>query len=124
MWARKCRNQHRAAIAVVAGIDDVLEAGREVDPAPRVHGVIGFQDIFAAVVEAAVAEKKSEAACREIILVILLDGIADEGEAGAILFAMPPSAVRAHSFGESLIHFRVGEGFGLCRCPSRSGRRR
>ena len=50
-----------AAVAVVAGIVDVLEAGRDVDAAPDMGGVVGFHNIFAAVVESAVAEKKTQA---------------------------------------------------------------
>ena len=45
-----------AAVAVVAGIVDVLHAGREVNAAPDVGGVVGLQNIFAAVVQVSVAE--------------------------------------------------------------------
>ena len=82
-----------AAVAVVAGVDDVLQAGREIDAAPDVDGVVGLQNIFAAVVELAIAEQKAEAAIGEVGLVILLDCVRDEGDAGAVLLAMPPGAV-------------------------------
>ena len=95
--------------------------GRQVNAAPNVDGVVGLKNIFAAVVQLAVAEQKSQAAGREIILVIFLDGIGDEGDAGAILFAMPPGAVRSHAFGEGLIHFRIGERFGLAVVPAEAG---
>ena len=111
----------RAAVAVVAGIVDVLHAGGEINSAPDVHGVVGLEDIFAAVGEVAVAEEKAEASGGEIVLVIFLDGVADEGDAGAVLLAMPPRAVRAHAFGEGLIDFGVGEGFGLAVVPSEAG---
>ena len=88
-------HQHRAAVAIVAGIDDVLQAGREVDAAPDVDGVISLQNIFAAVVELAIAEEKAEAAIGQVGLVILLDGVRDKRESGAILFAMPPCTVCA-----------------------------
>ena len=110
-----------AAVAVVAGIVDVLHAGREIDSAPDVHGVVRLEDVFAAVVEVAVAEEESEASGGEIVLVILLDGVADEGDAGAVLLAMPPGAVRADAFGERLIDFGVGEGLGLAVVPSEAG---
>ncbi len=64
-----------AAVAVVAGVVDVLQAGCEVDAAPDVDCVVGFQDIFAAVVEGAIAEQEAEAAVGEVILVVLLDGV-------------------------------------------------
>ncbi len=64
-----------AAVAVVAGVVDVLQAGRDVNAAPDVGCIVGFDDIFAAVVEIAIAEQKAEAAIGEIILVVLLDCI-------------------------------------------------
>ena len=51
---------------------------------------------------------------------ILLDGVRDECEAGAVLFAMPPGAVGAESLGESLIDFGVREGFGLAVIPAKA----
>ena len=114
-------DQDGAAVAVVAGIVDVLDAGGEINATPDVDGVVGLEDVFAAVVESAVAEQKAEAAVREIVLVILLDGVGDEGDAGAVLLAMPPCAVRADAFGESLVDFGVGEGFGLAVVPSEAG---
>ncbi len=67
------RHEHRAAVAVVAGVDDVLQAGREINAAPHVHGVVRLHDIFAAVIESAVAEQEAEAAIGEVGLVILLN---------------------------------------------------
>src|ERR1700693_1370605 len=69
-----------------------LEAGGEVNAAPDVDRVVGFQNIFAAVVESSIAEEEAEAAIGEVVLVILLDGVRDQGESGAILFATPPCA--------------------------------
>jgi len=86
----EARDDHRAAVAVVTGVGDVLEAGGEVDAAPGVDGVVSFENIFAAVGEVAVAEEESEAAGGEIVLVVFRDAVADEGHTGAILFAMPP----------------------------------
>ena len=114
-------DEHGAAVAVVAGVIDVLQAGREVDAAPDVGCVVGLHDIFAAVVETAVAEQEAEAAIGEVGLVILLDCVGDESDAGAVLLAMPPGAVCAESLGESLIDFRVGEGFGLAVIPAEAG---
>src|ERR1035437_6845879 len=101
-----------ATVAVIAGIGDVLHAGRQINTAPHVNGVIGLEDVFAAVVEVAVAEEESEAAAVEVVLVILLDRIPHEAHAGATLLALPPRAARSHTFRERLIHFRIGEGFG------------
>ncbi len=107
-----------AAVAVVAGIVDVLQAGGEVNAAPDVGCIVGFDDIFAAIVEAAIAEQEAESAIGEVILVVLLDSIGDECDASAVLFAMPPGTVGAESFGESLIVFRVSKGFSLAVIPA------
>ena len=66
-------DEDRAAVAIVAGIVDVLQAGGEVKAAPDVRGVVGLDNVFAAVVQSAIAEEKAEAAIGEIVLVILLD---------------------------------------------------
>src|SRR6202166_4803974 len=52
-------NQDRAAVAVVAGVLNVLNAGSEVDSAPDVDRVIGFDNVFTTVVEVAVSEKEA-----------------------------------------------------------------
>ena len=51
----EARNQYGAAVAVVAGIVDVLETGGEIDAAPEVDGIVGFEDVFATVVQCAIA---------------------------------------------------------------------
>ena len=43
-----------AAVSVVAGIVDVLEAGGDVEAAPEMHRVVGLDDVLAAVVEVSV----------------------------------------------------------------------
>ena len=45
-----------SAITVVAWVIDVLKSERGIEAAPNVHGVKRFDDVFAAVVQAAVAE--------------------------------------------------------------------
>jgi hypothetical protein len=52
-------DQDGAAVAVVAGIIDELQAGREVDAAPDVGCVVCLHDILTAVVERAVAEQEA-----------------------------------------------------------------
>src|SRR5579859_7188485 len=46
-------DEDRAAVAVVAGVVDVLQSGGEIDAAPHVDGVVRLQNIFAAVGEVA-----------------------------------------------------------------------
>ena len=111
-------DDHRTAVAVVTRIDDVLHTGRQVNTAPSVDGVVGLKDVFAAVIQLAVAEQESQTARREIVLVIFLDAVGHERDAGTILLAMPPSAVGSHALREGLVHLRVGEGLGLAVVPS------
>ena len=60
-------DQNRPAILVVAGMVDVLEVERIEEAAPGVQVVVALQNIFAGVVELAVAEQESEAAELEIV---------------------------------------------------------
>src|SRR5579872_969117 len=114
-------NDDRSAVAVVSGIVDVLNIGRQIDSSPDMERVVGFQDIFSAVVEMTVAEQETEASRGKIVLVILLDGVGNERQARAVLLAMPPGAVGADSLIEGLINFRIGEGFGAAVVPPEAG---
>src|ERR1700688_1636983 len=58
------------AVTIVAGVGDILKAERRVDAAPSVQSVIGFKNILAPIVEAAIPEKKAETAESEVLLVI------------------------------------------------------
>src|SRR5579872_1949983 len=97
---------------------DVLDAGSKIDAAPGMHRVERFEYILAAVGEISVAEQEAESSGGEIVLVIFLDGVAHECYASAVLGAMPQRAFRSHSFRNSLIVFRVNEGFGFAVVPS------
>ena len=85
----QCRNQDGAAIAIVAGIHDVLESEGRVGATPGVQRVIGFDDIFAAIVEAPVPEKKTEAAESKVLLMVARESVGDESYASAIEFPVP-----------------------------------
>jgi len=63
-------DQDWAAVAIVARILNVLNAGGEVDSAPDVKRVIGFDSVFATVVQVAVSEKEAESSIGEVSLVI------------------------------------------------------
>jgi len=49
-------DQDWAAVAVVAGIVDVLQAGSDVDASPQMRGVVGFENIFTSIVQGPVAD--------------------------------------------------------------------
>src|SRR5260370_693868 len=119
----QCRNQHRAAVAVVAGVRDVLHTGSEVNAAPGVDCVVRLDDILAAIVQFAIAENEAKAAIGEVGLVIFANCVGDECDSSAVLLAMPPYAMRPQSSGEGLIDFGVGEGFGLAVIPAEAAER-
>jgi hypothetical protein len=69
----------------------------------------------------AVAQQESQATVGQVGLMVLLDGVGDESEAGAVLFAMPPRAVGADSLDKGLIDFSVGERLSFPIIPAGAG---
>src|ERR1700733_11941252 len=82
----------RTAIAVVAGIVDVLYVKGEEETPPCMEGVVAHDNIFTAVGKVAVAKEEAEAAVFQVILVVFFDGIAGEGGAEFVGAAMPARA--------------------------------
>jgi hypothetical protein len=107
-----------AAVAVVAGVVDVLHIERVEHAAPGVVVVVAFDDVFAAVVEVAVAEQEAEAAEFQILLVVGLDGVGDDGEADLVDGAMPAGSGVVGAEFDGLVHFGVGEGLVLALVPA------
>jgi hypothetical protein len=87
----------------------MLYAWSEKDAAPGVDSVVGLDDIFAAVIQFAVAEEEAQAAIGEVNLVLPGNCVGDAGDAGAILFPAPPRAIRAQPSGKCLIDFGISE---------------
>jgi len=87
-------DEHRPAIAVVAGILDMLQVGSHVNSAGDMCGVVSLDNIFATVIQTGISEKKAQASGGEIKLMIFADGVRDEGYACAVLVPVPRSAVR------------------------------
>jgi hypothetical protein len=85
-------DQHRPAIFVVTRVVDELKVERIVDAAPRVQIVVALENVFAGVVQLAVAQQEAEAAKLQIVLVIFFYGVGDEGEAELVEGARPRSA--------------------------------
>src|SRR5260370_14477483 len=100
---------------------DILKPNGGISDAPGVQGVVGFDDIFAAVVEAAVAEKKAEASEGQILLVVARDSIGDERQAGAIDFAAPSFAAGAHAEQGGCVDFGIRRGFVARFLPAPAG---
>src|SRR5258708_40021202 len=86
------RYQDGAAVAIVARMVHILKSDRRISAAPDVQCVIRFEDIFAAVIEAAVPQKKPEAGKGEGLLMVARDSDGDDGQAGTIEFPLPENA--------------------------------
>jgi len=71
-------NPDGTAVAVVAWTVDVLHVECVEETTPGVPVVVAFDDVLATIVESAIAEDESGAAIFQIILVVLLDGVADK----------------------------------------------
>src|ERR1700683_190319 len=111
-------DQHRPAIAIVARVVDALEAHGRKHSAPSMEGVIGLDDIFAAVIQAAIAEQKSQATECQVFLVVAGDAVRDHGYTRAIEIATPARATCAQPKFKCLVIFRVGIGFVLTFVPT------
>src|ERR1700719_4469677 len=105
----QARHHHRPPVAVVAGIDDVLYSGSDIDSAPDVRSVIRFDDVLPPVVQLSIAQEETIPAVCQIDLVILLDAVRHEGDAGTVLPAMPLRAIYSYALVEGRINFRVGK---------------
>ena len=81
-------DEHGAAVLVVAGMIDELKVEGVVNSAPDMSVVVALEDVFAGVVEVAVAEQEAFAAESEVGLVVALDGVGDEGQAELIVRAV------------------------------------
>jgi hypothetical protein len=68
-------HKHRTAVAIVSGVSDMLQAWSNVNAAPDVCGVIGLQDIFAAVVEPTIAYDEAVASIGKVGLVVKRDTV-------------------------------------------------
>ena len=81
--------QHWTAVAVVAGIVDVLNVEASEDSAPYMRVVVTLDDIFPAVVQRAVAEQKAQASEGQIFLMIGGNAVRNEYCAQLVLQSMP-----------------------------------
>src|SRR6202521_437087 len=105
----QARHHHRPSVAVIAGVDDVLHSGSDIDSAPDVRCVIRFDDVLPAVVQLSIAQEETVPAVCQIDLVILLDAVRHEGNAGTVLLAMPLRAIYSYALVECRINFGVGK---------------
>src|ERR1700686_167516 len=105
----QARHHHRPPVTVVAGIYDVLYSGGDIDSAPNVCSVIRFHDVLPPIVQLSVAQEEPVPAVCQIDLVILLDAVRHEGNAGTVLLAMPLRAIHPDTLVEGRINLSVGK---------------
>src|SRR5260370_21818591 len=95
-----------------------LKPEGRVGAAPRVQCVVRFDDIFAAIVETAVAQDNHEAAKSEILLVVARDSVGHEGEAGAIEPSAPAHSTGPEAEQDGFVDFGVGVRFVAALVPA------
>src|SRR5713226_9142495 len=100
---------------------DILKPKGGISAAPGMQGVIGFDDIFAGIVELAVAEKEANAPEDLLLVLVARDSIGDERQAGAIDFAVPSFAAGAQAEQGGCVDFGIGEGFVAAFIPAPAG---
>src|SRR5882762_1988113 len=103
------RHDYRSPVLVVARIVDVLQAKRRIKSPPNMERVISFDNVLAAVIESAVAEKKTGTTESEIFLVVSRDAVRNKYQSRAVEFSMPRLAFAAQANFHCLIHFRIGK---------------
>ncbi len=112
-------SQHGPAVAIVAGIVDMLNIDARENSAPYMGVVVALDDIFAAVIQGAVAQQKSQTSQREIVLVVGGDAIRNKNRANFVLLR-DASAVSCQVGADldGLVDFGVGVGLMLSFVPS------
>ena len=98
-----------ATVAVVAGVVDVLHINGVKQAPPGVPVVVAFLDGLAPVVEIPVAEQKAKATVMQIVLVVALDGVRDQGQTDLVYRAMPAGSGKICAGKHGLVYFGVGE---------------
>ena len=86
-------------VTVIAGVIDVLHIDRVEHAAPGMPVVIAFDNILPPVVEISIAQQESQSAQLQILLMIALDGIGDEGDCDLIHGPVParPGVIQARN---------------------------
>jgi len=96
----------------------VLQARSDIDATSDVCGVIGLDNVFAAVIESTVANDKAVSSLGKAPLVVLGNRIAHNRQTCAVVPAMPRRAVDSEPSSKWPIDFGEGAGFGLAVIPT------
>ena len=94
-------DQHRAAVAIVAGIVNVLQVWAREDSPPHVRVVVGLENGFPAVIQGSVAEQEALPSQFQIMLVVGRDSVRHKDAADLIQRTMPriPGQIGAERLG-------------------------
>src|SRR2546425_2807972 len=111
-------HEHRTAIAVVAGIHDVLKIERKKHSPDHVRGVVRLQYRFAPVRQSAIAEQKAFSAELKVLLVIGGDSVADARNSNPVVAPAPPPASKIAADRRRIVHFGVRKRFVAAFIPS------
>src|SRR5208282_1820902 len=101
-----------AAGLVVAGVGDALDVEGQVGAAPDVGGVVELKAAFVAVGERAIAQQKAQSTVRQVLAVVAGNSQNIESETGAVVGAMPASAVVVSAEVQGPIRLRIRPAFG------------
>src|ERR1700688_3147609 len=80
--------------------------------------VIHLLNVFASVIETAIAQQKAIAAQRQILLVISRNSIRSKSYTRAVEFSVPALAGRSRTQRHGAVHFRVSIGFMAAFIPA------
>src|SRR5579862_1041773 len=92
-------HNNRPTITVVTRIVNVLHGRCNVDSAPNMGSIKRLNDVFASVVQPAIAQKKTKASISQVVLMIFRDAIRYKSKTATVLFAMPLRAVDFDALG-------------------------
>src|SRR5260370_11721583 len=113
-------HKDRSAIFVVTRMDNELHVRRNVQAAPQMGSVVGFENIFTSVVQPPVAQQKALSAQRQVLLVSSGNRVAHENEAylvpGPVPGLRPPIPAQCHG----LVDLSVRKALILALIPSYS----
>src|SRR5665213_1883904 len=120
-------HKYWAAVLVVARVVNELAVERVIQPTPRMNGVVALEDVLARVVQLAVSQQKAQAAQLQILLMIALNGVGDEGEAEFVVRTVwqAEEAIRKRIVAaelDGLIDLGVCEAFMLAFIPAEASK--
>src|SRR5271165_51813 len=116
----KSRHDHWPAVAVIGGIDDVLNVRRDVESFPDVHRVVALEDVLAPVVQRAVADDEPLATERQVFAMVTRQGVRCGSNSEAVLWAAPFPAVDEDASGKRLVDLGECIRLGLAIVPAKT----